>query len=71
MVLFCLFLSSNHRKNVEELETTFCGEFHRNWEIEGKIRTKENRNSQDLDNHQIQPCHFDTEKHSPESFTAG
>lgn len=69
---YCVFLSSNHRKYLEELETTFCGEFHRNWKISGKIRTKDNRNSRDLRDHHIQPCHSDTErKQARESFTAG
>lgn len=61
---YFVFLSSNHREYLEELETTFCGEFHRNWKISGKIRTNKNRNSRDLRDHQIQPCHSDTEKNS-------
>lgn len=69
---YFVFLSSNHRKYLEELETTFCGEFHRNWKISGKIRTKDNRNSRDLRVHHIQPCHSDIEKkQARESFTAG
>lgn len=53
-----VFLSSSHRKYLEELENAFSGEFHRNWKISGKIRTKENRNSRNLEDHQIQPCYF-------------
>ena len=68
---YSVFLSSNHRKNLEELETSFCGEFHRNWKISGKIRTKDNRNSRDLRDHQIQPRHSDTKQNKPKSFTAG
>lgn len=59
--IYFVFLSSSHKMYSGELENTFCREFHKNWKISGKIRTKENRNSRDLGDHQIQPtlplCH--------------
>lgn len=65
----CSFLSWICTKYLEEL-STFCGEFHRNWKLSGKIRTKENRNSWDPGDRQWQPCHSATANHRPESFTA-
>lgn len=35
--------SSSHKMYWEQSENTFCREFHRNWKISGKIRTKENK----------------------------
>lgn len=57
--------SSSHKMYWEQSENTLCREFHRNWKISGKIRTKENRNSRDLGDHQIQLCYFAIEKYRP------
>lgn len=37
---YFVFLSSNHRKYLEELETTFCGEFHRTGKSQAKLEPK-------------------------------